>query len=108
MHTITTTEQWEQAKEHSRSEAVFVMKTSNTCPISLRAEIEYKQFETNVPKYNLVVQHARDISNLIAEELDVRHESPQVFLLKDGECIWQETHSAITRKTLQEAAENFA
>jgi bacillithiol system protein YtxJ len=37
----------------------------------------------------------RDISNKIASDLDVTHQSPQVLIVKDGKCTYQASHSQI-------------
>ena len=38
----------------------------------------------------------RSISNKIAADFSVHHESPQVLLIKDGECVYEETHGGIS------------
>jgi bacillithiol system protein YtxJ len=42
-----------------------------------------------------LIKH-RDISNKLAQEYDVYHESPQVLLIKNGECVYDESHYGIT------------
>ena len=37
----------------------------------------------------------RPVSNRIAEEFKVYHESPQVLLIKKGECSYDESHNGI-------------
>jgi len=37
----------------------------------------------------------RPVSNYIAEAYDVRHESPQVLVIKDGKCVYYESHLSI-------------
>ena len=46
----------------------------------------------------------RDISNKIAEQFSVYHQSPQILLIKNGECIFEETHSAISMDEIVEHA----
>jgi bacillithiol system protein YtxJ len=36
-----------------------------------------------------------DISAAIAERLQVHHESPQIIILRNGECIYDESHQGI-------------
>lgn len=45
--------------------------------------------------YYLDLLQFRDISNKIAEMLKVHHESPQILLIRNGECVYVETHNAI-------------
>jgi bacillithiol system protein YtxJ len=43
------------------------------------------------------------LSDAIAEELDVKHESPQLLLIKDGECIYNEALYNITAEGAADA-----
>ncbi|MDB5152182.1 MAG: ytxJ, partial [Mucilaginibacter sp.] len=45
-----------------------------------------------------------DISNQIAQDFQVHHQSPQLLLIKDGECILDQSHSGIS---LEEALEEL-
>ena len=47
----------------------------------------------------------RPVSNAIEKDLGVKHESPQLLILKDGKGIWQATHYK-TKKTLLNDAIN--
>lgn len=38
----------------------------------------------------------REISNLIADEFHVEHESPQVLLIKGGQSVYDASHMAIS------------
>ncbi|HEX8377196.1 MAG TPA: bacillithiol system redox-active protein YtxJ [Pedobacter sp.] len=68
----------------------IIFKHNTTCPISknTRADFEKKANllpnETNV--YFLDLLTYRDISNSIAEKFDIKHESPQLLVIKNGEC----------------------
>jgi bacillithiol system protein YtxJ len=44
----------------------------------------------------------RSLSNKIAEDLNVYHESPQILLLQNGECVYDESHMAIRMDDLTE------
>ena len=44
----------------------------------------------------------RLLSNKIAEEFAVYHESPQVLLIKNGECVYDESHSGIEMNEILE------
>ncbi|GER67350.1 hypothetical protein BpJC4_18210 [Weizmannia acidilactici] len=47
----------------------------------------------------------RPVSNHIAETFGIRHESPQIFLLENGEVRWNEDHAKITREAIQQAVQ---
>lgn len=38
----------------------------------------------------------RSLSNKIEEQFNVYHESPQVLLIRNGECIYDESHNGIS------------
>lgn len=50
----------------------------------------------NVPLYFLDLIKYRDISNQVAQDFQVYHQSPQLLLIKDGECILDQSHSGIS------------
>ncbi|WP_066292219.1 bacillithiol system redox-active protein YtxJ [Bacillus sp. FJAT-29937] len=88
------------------SEQVMVLKHSSTCPISQAAYEEYESFaeeHDSLPIYYLVVQEERPLSNQIAEKVNIKHESPQVLLFKNGEVIWHASHWKITYESLTNA-----
>ncbi len=92
--------------EASKQQPVALLKHSIACPISARGQREFVGLEgtDDPPLYVIVVQYARDLSNHIAETLGVRHETPQVLLIKDGEAVYDASHRAISTDALREAA----
>ena len=50
----------------------------------------------NVSLYFLDLIKYRDISNQIVEDFQVHHQSPQLLLIKDGECILDQSHGGIS------------
>jgi bacillithiol system protein YtxJ len=45
----------------------------------------------------------RPVSLKMAERVSVRHESPQVLLIKDGKALWHDSHGRITVDALKAA-----
>ena len=78
----------------------IIYKHSTRCSISLmakrRIEMDASEFPDNLPVYYLDLIKHRDISNQIAHDFHVHHESPQLLLIKDGECILDQSHSGIS------------
>lgn len=104
---ITTVEEWEQALHESGSRPLFVFKHSTACPISARAYEAYQAHleheARNDVAYVLVkVIESRDVSNRIAEDLDIKHESPQAIVVRDKRGRWNESHLAITQESIRE------
>ena len=46
--------------------------------------------------YFLDLLRHRDISNQIVHDFQVHHESPQLLVIKDGECILDQSHGSIS------------
>ncbi|WP_413379288.1 bacillithiol system redox-active protein YtxJ [Alkalihalobacillus sp. 1P02AB] len=100
---LTTIEEMNQFVKQSGKQLLF--KHSTTCPISAKAHEEFLAFvkETDASAAVVHVIEDRPVSNQIAEDFGIKHESPQVFLLNDGEVTWNTSHWKITKKALQEA-----
>lgn len=90
-------EQLDEAIAASHNLPVIIFKHSTRCSVSRMA---LRQFEThysvrNARTYFLDLLNFRDISNEIASRLQVVHQSPQIIVLKDGKCIFTESHGEI-------------
>ncbi|WP_219837555.1 bacillithiol system redox-active protein YtxJ [Paenibacillus sp. R14(2021)] len=100
---IQTLEEWNAALEGSSTRPLVVFKHSTTCPVSANAYHEFTSY-LNSPDasdendYVLVkVIESRPVSNQIAEDISVKHESPQIILIKDKAKYWTSSHWSITQ-----------
>ncbi|MCA9837046.1 MAG: bacillithiol system redox-active protein YtxJ [Trueperaceae bacterium] len=84
MQSLKSPEDVSAMLEHSRKEAVFLYKHSASCPVSFFARQEVEAAAENHPVYMVIVQQAREISNELAQNLAVKHETPQLILLKEA------------------------
>ncbi len=91
----------------SSSKPQVIFKHSTTCPISsmakMRLESKIDQVKIDTDFHFLDLLRYRSISNQIAEELSVHHESPQLIILKDGEVIYDASHFDISVEELNES-----
>ncbi|MFI5452020.1 bacillithiol system redox-active protein YtxJ [Pedobacter sp. UC225_61] len=101
---LNNQEQVKLIKENIGYSVIF--KHSTRCSISLMAkrnfELDWSAIPENTTLYFLDLIAHRDISALIAETFQVHHESPQVLLIKDGECILDLSHSDISAEEIAE------
>ena len=101
---LNTISQLEEIKSGSGYAAIF--KHSTRCSISLMAkkafEADWTAIPANVNLYFLDLIKHRDVSAAIAELFKVHHESPQILLIKDGECILHASHSDISADEIAE------
>jgi bacillithiol system protein YtxJ len=90
-------QQIEQIKEKSGSRTQVIFKHSIRCGVSgvVKNRLEKGKFPSDTDYYFLDIIHNRALSNKIAEEFKVYHESPQVLVIKNGECIYDESHMSI-------------
>lgn len=80
-----------------------VVKHSALCAISHWAMLEVRRFEQDYPEcpMHLVdVLGSRPVSAYIAQRVAVRHESPQVLVLRAGKVVWSGSHEMITARAL--------
>jgi bacillithiol system protein YtxJ len=78
---------------------VVLFKHSTRCSISDIAKARLERatsLPVNTVFYYLDLLKHRDISASIAEQFNVQHESPQVIIVKNGECIYDESHNGIS------------
>jgi bacillithiol system protein YtxJ len=87
----------------------FIFKHSAICHTSSIAQDEILKAESllDIPIYTLTVQDNRELSNEIESFFDVRHESPQLILIKDGKAVWHASHSGIKARNIQDAVARF-
>lgn len=81
-----------------------LFKHSSRCFLSTRALGQVERFLAENPTvsvYMIDVIGERTLSTRIADRLDVRHESPQAILIKDGFAVWHASHLAVTAKALR-------
>ncbi|GGH57811.1 bacillithiol system protein YtxJ [Filimonas zeae] len=95
---ITATDQLDSIKEKSHQVPQVIFKHSTRCSISSMAlgRLERAKVPDNADFYFLDLIAHRDISNKIADVFQVHHESPQVLIIKDGQCVYNESHMGIT------------
>ncbi len=102
---LTTEEQWQSLKDSS--EAVIILKHSDTCGISLhahsRVEEGLKSGQITKDVNLLVIQQSRPLSAKITEDTGVTHQSPQLIILKDGKAIYDASHQAIMPEAIANA-----
>ncbi|WP_164670761.1 bacillithiol system redox-active protein YtxJ [Virgibacillus doumboii] len=104
---LQATEELDKVWNESTEKPVLLFKHSTTCPISAGAFKEYNSFldsaEDNLNGYMVKVIESRDASNEIADKTNIKHESPQIFLIKDKEVLWNTSHSKITVDSIKDA-----
>lgn len=102
---LTDLGQLNEIIELSNQQPVLIFKHSTRCSISRFAlknfVNEYDFSEEELQAYFLDLLEYRSISNEIANRFEVMHQSPQILLIKDGKCIYHESHDGVEVSSLK-------
>ena len=63
-----------------------------------RFEREWDDYNFKV--YLLDLLSYREVSNAITDIFEVEHQSPQILLIKNGNCVFHQSHNAISTKKI--------
>ena len=78
----------------------LIFKHSTRCSVSMMAkrrfEMDWEVIPEDTNLYFLDLISFRPISAEIAEKFQVHHESPQILVIKDGDCILDASHGDIS------------
>ena len=95
---LTDEQQLNDIIERSKEKPQVIFKHSTRCSISSVAfqRLQKAKQPQDIDFYYLDLIAYRSLSNKVAEIFKVHHESPQVLVIKDGECIYDESHLGIS------------
>ena len=98
-NTLTEKEAFYTLLENSAAKPQIIFKDSTTCGISAYAKERlrngYELIAGKAAFHYLDLLAFRPISNLIAQELKVTHQSPQIIVLRDKKVVYTTSHHAI-------------
>lgn len=96
---LTSVNQLKEVIKGSADKPVLLFKHSTRCNISSMALNGFTRNWSGTPEdidiYYLDLLNYRDVSNAMATETGVLHQSPQVIVLKNKEVVYTATHSGI-------------
>jgi len=90
-------------KEIENNDIIF--KHSSTCPISANAKTEVDKIVEEKDVKIIIVQENRDLSNEIQEKMKIKHESPQLIIIKSGRIAAVLNHWHITEREINNILE---
>ncbi|MDQ6604179.1 MAG: bacillithiol system redox-active protein YtxJ [Chloroflexota bacterium] len=100
---ITTTESLDALFTSSAERPVILFKHDPYCPISARA---YREMERVQGAIALVdVENDKAIASAVTKRTGIRHESPQVIVVKDGQPVWSASQFNIKTDAVSQAAQ---
>lgn len=102
-----TSDEYERLRQADDGrEPAVLYKHSPRCFVCRRAVGRVEEFarsRPDVPVYLIHVLEQRDLSDRVARDLDVRHESPQVIVIRNGRATWSASHHAVTEEAISQA-----
>ena len=95
---LTDDEQLKQIISKSQIKPQVIFKHSTRCSISAVAlqRLQKVSQPSDIDFYFLDLLSFRGLSNNIAQVFSVPHESPQVLVIRDGQCVYEESHMGIS------------
>lgn len=97
---IESEEDLQKAIDESYQKKVVIFKHSTRCFISQTVlknfEKEVENSEIDASYYFLDLIEYRSISNKIADDLDVTHQSPQLIVIENGKAVKNASHQSIS------------
>lgn len=101
---LTDQAQLAQIRNLSFSQPQVIFIHSTRCSISSMAKsrLERTEAPSGVDFYYLDLMKFRPVSDQVANDFKVWHESPQILLITNGECVYDESHSGISMAELVE------
>lgn len=103
---LNTESQLEEIRQRSALRPQVIFKHSTRCSTSqvVKGRLERAAPPPMVDFYYLDLLSYRPVSNKIAETFGIHHESPQVLVIRDGKCVFEESHLGITMDAILEQA----
>ena len=103
---LNSIEEVDLALQESFNKPILFFKHSTRCGISASAQhtlnSNWDLNDDDITAYHLDLLTYRNVSNYIAEKLDVLHQSPQAIVVKNGEAVYSVTHHAISVDKIKE------
>ena len=97
---LTTADEFSRLLQDSFQFPIIIFKHSTRCATSSvalqRVERDCTDANGEIGFYYLDVIANRELSRLVAETLEVIHQSPQLLLMKSGKCIHHSSHLFIS------------
>ena len=99
---LSSTDALDELFVRSNDKPIILFKHSLTCPISSAAYQEMARLKREVSL--LIIQNSRDVSAEVERRTGIRHESPQLIIVRNGAAVWNESHWTISADAVERAA----
>lgn len=107
MNRLKTIEEWRMLLEKSDEQPFLIFKLSMTSLSSVTAKKEMESLVTDIPRYVVISQLDKKVSNAVELDTGVKHETPQLLIIKDKKAIWQATRYQIKQSVVLDAIATY-
>jgi len=87
--------------DESREHPVLLFNYDPYCGVNAAVRRDVVTLDADVSVVDVDANH--DLGQAVARKTGVRHESPQMILLKDGKAVWSASHFSITANAVRAA-----
>lgn len=103
-HPLTSMEQLQELINKSEQRPQVIYKHSIRCSISsvVKSRLEKEEAPEDADFHYLDLITYRPVSNAIAQQFGVHHESPQVLVISKGKSVYDDSHMAINMDDIVE------
>lgn len=112
MNELDSLDALDAALAASATRLIVLFKHSRTCGTSAQAYDEVTTLLDDeglaADVYVVTIQSSRGVSNAIESRFQIRHESPQVFVVHDGRVAWHASHFRVTATAIARAVASIA
>ncbi|MEQ9310745.1 MAG: bacillithiol system redox-active protein YtxJ [Balneolaceae bacterium] len=106
---ISTTQEADGVIKASKEKIQVILKHSGTCGVSFFAKKGLDSIPpeglSNADMYIVDVIRDRNLAYYLADRFSIRHESPQILVIKNEKVIWHGSHGLVTADNLISALE---
>ena len=104
---LTTNDQVDDVFKVSNATPQIILKHSSSCGTSYFAkknvEALSEEDRKGAPIHLIDVVRSRPVSIYLADKVSIRHESPQIFIIEDGEVVWSASHGGVNARNIVQA-----
>ena len=105
--TLSDLNEWLHILSLSHQQPQVIFKHSTRCSISSLAKSKVEKYLKEKDEFYLLdLLKYRPISNAIADNLNVTHQSPQVLVIRNGICVYHESHTGIDYDQISAAVDH--
>lgn len=107
MNRLKSIEEWKALLENSDEQPFLLFKLSMASLSSVTAKKEMESLVTDLPRYVVIVQFDKKVSNAVELDTGVKHETPQLLIIKGKKAIWRATRYQIKQSVVLDAIATY-